>query len=206
MPHSRFNKLPAEKRENFLEIAAKEFATEGFEAASLNHILEQSGISKGSAYYYFEDKADVFLTVVQRYFAELTLPLKEASFDNLSAENFWNYLRDEYHRPLLATYDRPWMLGTIKAASKLSKKSRVNEELNALFNYIIEWTVTIFRRGQELGVVRTDLPDELMISLIQSIDDINDKWLLAHVTELQPMDISTIADRTVDLFYRLLRP
>jgi AcrR family transcriptional regulator len=39
--------------------------------ASLNRILEQAGISKGSAYYYFDDKADVFLTVVQRYLLEI---------------------------------------------------------------------------------------------------------------------------------------
>src|SRR5215471_17449024 len=64
MPFSRFANMPAEKRERLLTVAAQEFAARGFEAASLNHILEEAQIGKSSAYYYFEDKADLFDTVV----------------------------------------------------------------------------------------------------------------------------------------------
>src|SRR5437868_13029147 len=65
MPFPRFHKLPQEKRERLLDIAAQEFATRGFEDASVNRILERAQMSKGAAYYYFEDKVDLFFTVVQ---------------------------------------------------------------------------------------------------------------------------------------------
>ena len=58
MPRPRFEKLPPEKRETILETAAKEFAEFGYEGASLNQILAKSGISKGAAYYYFDNKED----------------------------------------------------------------------------------------------------------------------------------------------------
>ena len=66
MPRPRFNKLTAEKRESILEAAAKEFATHGFEGASLNQILSNAGISKGAAYYYFDDKAPYQIFVLFR--------------------------------------------------------------------------------------------------------------------------------------------
>src|SRR5579884_931866 len=57
MPFARFDKMPREKRERLLHVAAQEFATHGFEGASLNRILEEAQLGKSSAYYYFEDKA-----------------------------------------------------------------------------------------------------------------------------------------------------
>ena len=62
MPRPRFEKLPVEKQEQILEAAAKEFTAHGYDGASLNRILEEAGISKGAAYYYFDDKADLYAT------------------------------------------------------------------------------------------------------------------------------------------------
>lgn len=65
MPYPRFNKLPVEKRTKLLDIAVQEFAKYGFDDASVNCILEEARMSKGAAYYYFEDKVDLFCTVIQ---------------------------------------------------------------------------------------------------------------------------------------------
>ena len=88
MPFSRYNKLPAEKRERLMEAAAKEFAAYGFEDASVNRILETVQMSKGAAYYYFEDKVDLFFTVIQYCIErlELNLALDPATS---TAETFW---------------------------------------------------------------------------------------------------------------------
>ena len=56
MPRPRFEKLSAEKREQILETAAKAFAAHGYDGASLNQILADADISKGAAYYYFDNK------------------------------------------------------------------------------------------------------------------------------------------------------
>ncbi|MEW5939957.1 MAG: TetR/AcrR family transcriptional regulator [Chloroflexota bacterium] len=61
MPKQTFFNLPEEKRENIVNAAVDEFAEYGLENASTNRIVENSGISKGSFYQYFEDKQDVFM-------------------------------------------------------------------------------------------------------------------------------------------------
>ncbi|MCE9646735.1 MAG: TetR/AcrR family transcriptional regulator [Chloroflexi bacterium] len=69
MPKQTFLNLPQEKRQTIISAAVEEFAQFGLENASTNRIVENSGISKGSFYQYFEDKQDVFrylLTVLEQ--------------------------------------------------------------------------------------------------------------------------------------------
>lgn len=61
MPKQTFFNLPEEKRSAIVDAAIDEFAEYGFESASINRIVANSGISKGSFYQYFEDKRDVFM-------------------------------------------------------------------------------------------------------------------------------------------------
>lgn len=68
MPKQTFLNLPREKRDTIINAAIEEFAQYGLENASTNRIVENSGISKGSFYQYFEDKEDVFrylLTILE---------------------------------------------------------------------------------------------------------------------------------------------
>jgi AcrR family transcriptional regulator len=206
MPRPRFNKLPEDKREWIIEVAAKEFAAEGFEGASLNHILEVAGISKGSAYYYFDDKADVFLTVVQRYLQEMAGTIEDLKLDTLNADNFWERVAEQFRQQWAYAYERPWLLGAVKAAAKLSKKALANEGLIAVFNEVMGWMLAIFKRGQTVGAVRTDLPDDLLFALIQAVDDVNDRWLIEHRSELQREHMDEVAERAIDLLRRLLAP
>jgi AcrR family transcriptional regulator len=60
MPKQTFLNLPEQKRNTITNAAIDEFADYGFEAASINRIVVNGGISKGSFYQYFEDKMDVF--------------------------------------------------------------------------------------------------------------------------------------------------
>ena len=57
MARNRFDNLGSEKQEAILRAAGEEFAEKGFAGASINRIIRESGMSKGSVYYYFEDKA-----------------------------------------------------------------------------------------------------------------------------------------------------
>jgi AcrR family transcriptional regulator len=88
MPFSRFEKLAREKRERLFEIAAQEFASRGFEQASLNRILEQAQMGKGSAYYYFEDKADLFGAVIEHARERLHLDDLTIDLTALTAQTF----------------------------------------------------------------------------------------------------------------------
>lgn len=67
MPTPTFFRLPAEKRETLLRAARAEFSRVSFAGASINKIVQAAGISRGSFYLYFSDKADLFRHLVTEY-------------------------------------------------------------------------------------------------------------------------------------------
>jgi len=70
MPRVRRRLAPEQRREEVLEIAAEVFAEKGYRAANVSDIVERAGIGRGTFYLYFESKQDVFLELIERYFAE----------------------------------------------------------------------------------------------------------------------------------------
>ena len=64
MPTDTFFRLPEEKRTRILEGAWSEFTAVPYAEASINRIVQTSRIPRGSFYQYFEDKNDLFLTLI----------------------------------------------------------------------------------------------------------------------------------------------
>lgn len=59
MPTERFYNLPEEKKKLIKEAAIKEFCRVPMEKASINKIVQNAEISRGSFYTYFRDKEDI---------------------------------------------------------------------------------------------------------------------------------------------------
>src|SRR5258708_8776667 len=153
MPFPRFDKLPQEKRERLLEIAAEEFAKHGFEDGSVNRILERAKMSKGAAYYYFEDKIDLFFTVVQYGNERLKLINQEVDIAALTEENFWPIFADLHREPLLRSFEEPWLFAAIKAAGALSPAALEPEALATFSKQNITSVMAILKRGEYIGGV-----------------------------------------------------
>lgn len=59
MPSQRFYRLPEEKQALIWKASMKEFISVPYEKVSINKIIRDAGISRGSFYTYFEDKKDL---------------------------------------------------------------------------------------------------------------------------------------------------
>ncbi len=70
-------KISDEKRKKILDAAIMEFSERGFDSANINSIAQNSGISVGSIYKYFDNKEDLFLTMVHFGVETLKKVLKE---------------------------------------------------------------------------------------------------------------------------------
>lgn len=62
-PLKTFTNLPVAKQEKIIGSAVREFGEKGYYRASINAIVKELGIAKGSIYQYFEDKHALFLFV-----------------------------------------------------------------------------------------------------------------------------------------------
>lgn len=60
------NKAYIEKRNEILKTAEILFGRKGYEKCSVNNILEEVGIAKGTFYYYFKSKEEVLDAIIER--------------------------------------------------------------------------------------------------------------------------------------------
>lgn len=54
-----------DRKKELMEAALDEFGTKSYEEASLNNIIKNAGISKGTFYYHFQDKKALYLALIQ---------------------------------------------------------------------------------------------------------------------------------------------
>jgi AcrR family transcriptional regulator len=59
-----FRKIPEEKQNKIIEAALEEFARHGYSEANINKIADRANISVGSLYKYFNDKQNLYQTIV----------------------------------------------------------------------------------------------------------------------------------------------
>jgi AcrR family transcriptional regulator len=206
MPFERFARLTQEKRERILEVAAQEFSENGFQGASINRILERAEMSKGAAYYYFADKADLFTTAV--LYASDTLQLSSITVDlaGLSRDTFWPTFTQLHRQPLLLSFERPWLFAVIRVASQLAPALVERKPLATLAQNINRLTIDMLKRGQELHAVRNDLEQDLLFAWVQGLDRSSDQWLMEHWTQIDRSVLTRVSDATVEAMRRTLAP
>jgi len=64
------DKVAEERRSQILEAALRCFAQKGYHQTTMDDIVEESGLSKGTLYWYYESKREIFLSVVEKWLGE----------------------------------------------------------------------------------------------------------------------------------------
>ena len=82
MPSDTFLRLNDEKKSKLLEASFKEFSLNNFNDASINRIIKEAGISRGSFYMYFVDKKDLYFYLLEQYSEILIDNMKEDLINN----------------------------------------------------------------------------------------------------------------------------
>lgn len=78
MPSSTFLNLPEDKQNRLMDAASREFSARPYNEASINKIIQDAGIPRGSFYMYFQDKEELFRYLVHGYVEQLLMVLEEA--------------------------------------------------------------------------------------------------------------------------------
>jgi AcrR family transcriptional regulator len=69
-PHLASHRSDSKKRRQIMKGARRLFLAQGFDAASMNAIAQNAGVSKGTLYVYFESKEELFEAIVEEQCAE----------------------------------------------------------------------------------------------------------------------------------------
>lgn len=204
MARNRFDNLEPERREGILAAAADEFSRRGYGGASLGRIIEAAGISKGSLYYYFDDKEDLFVTVVdvavQRVFGE------QGGLEpsELEAGEYWDRLRDFMVGSAELMRRDVWYARIARAFPRLRDEPEAQSAVRPALEWVRGYVRELLRRGQEVEVVRRDLPLELLVELTLAVDRAGDRWMAEHAEELPGEEHMRLMEARVDLLRDML--
>lgn len=185
MARARFDNLEPERQETILAAAAGEFAAHGYAGASLNRIIEAAGISKGSLYYYFDDKADLFASVMEVALERFLGGMGRLSIEDLERTNFWDTMLEMALQSATALQQDEWYVPVVLAFPRLREEPETGPTVAPLLEWASRFTEELVRRGQELGVIRRDLPLDLLVEITMAVDEVVDRWTVEHLDEYQ---------------------
>lgn len=204
MARARFDNLEPERQEAILSVAADEFAAHGYTGASLNRIIEAAGISKGSLYYYFDDKADLFASVVEATMQRLLKVMEGLSLDDLDRANFWEMVREVGLRSIDLMSEDVWYVRLAMAFPRLRDEPEAGAGVRPMLEWGRDFTRQLLTRGRELQVVRRDLPLDLLVEVTMAMDEAGDRWMMEHLDDYQGAALRELVEARIDLMRDML--
>jgi AcrR family transcriptional regulator len=203
VPLPRYYKLSPEKRDKFIKTATEEFSNNHFQEASINRIIEKSGTSKGTIYYYFSDKADLYGEVLDRW---TTRMLKHWRFDMSveKPEEFWKEWEGLYRSAYQYFLDNPEAERMLRYSYMVLSSGTAPQEAINQVKKIRAYCLKILIHGKDIGAIRSDLPDTLIVRLFIGLYETFDRWVSDTYPQLSPDKIDEFADMITDLMKQLL--
>ncbi|MCU0397745.1 MAG: TetR/AcrR family transcriptional regulator [Cyclobacteriaceae bacterium] len=167
MPTETFLNLSEEKRQRFIEAALKEFADHNYDTASVNRIIKELGIARGSVYQYFTDKLDLWL-YLKEYSEQQKMNVIQ-SVDRKAFTNFWDYYRALFTQGIHFDLQHP-------LCSRFLYRIGYKESSKEVSNYLDGWKSKAklmfthwVEEEKEAGTINPSIPTELAVHFLISM-------------------------------------
>ena len=202
MPLNRFLNLPEEEKNRVLKISKLQFSTHGYDSMSLNLLLKEIEISKGQFYYWFEDKADLFFSIIQEGLDALNLRLLEHG-QPTSKTGYWAHMRQIRLISEQLWEEKEFVEIGRMVSQQIPPNHPIQERLEKCCQPLQSHFLSCIQVGQEWGLVRTDLSASMLLTLTEGVSDTFYELMLdSYTTDAPP---SPTNQTLHDLLGRTLR-
>lgn len=172
-------------------LAADLFAQRGYAAVSMEDICRTTGRSKGSIYYHFKSKEDLFFYILDmkmRDWREAWME-KSAALTSVTDKLYLlaDHYTDDFAHPLTRAADE-FVAGQALGEEKLQEALALIQSSYGLYEALI-------REGIERGELRQDDPRDLMIVLNGMLGGLGTLYFETDMAE-----IKRLYRKAVDLF------
>lgn len=203
MPKQTFFNLAAEKRMRIEKCAMDEFEEYIYDTASINRVVKNAGIAKGSFYQYFENKMDLAIHVMT------IIATEEASYieaympgDDAIEEDFFMWIKKQVKVSIQFGNEN---LQYIKVYRNLmmSNEGELQTKLAEVTSTMgVDFYRDKIKWHMEKGTLRDDIgPDFLGEYLMTIIVSLIDRFFRSSSTEetVDIKEISVLMDQVLDL-------
>ena len=161
-----------ERKNEIIDVAQRLFYSVGYDQTTVNAIIEDAGIAKGTFYYYFKSKLDLLENMIDRMVLQIMGAIKPIIDAETGAveklRNFYNTtvaIKIENREILIQ-----WMKVMYRDENLITRHKMIQkylEKFGSVYSRII-------RQGVQEGIFNTPFPDdagELIMQLLFSMGD-----------------------------------
>lgn len=199
-------KLAKDKRIKLFQISSGEFAAYGFKQASLNRIISEVKMSKSSFYHYFQNKEDLFRVTLENVLSPVLLVHHSIDLEAMAVETFWPTLIAKVGEAMAIVTASPETVLAGKMFYRCYDDPDGHEVAQEILGEFKDWTTKLIQRGQALELIRTDIPESLLISVLMSMGMTMDRWMMENWDQLDDGERMQLGQAGFGLFLRLVKP
>ncbi|MFT9495595.1 TetR/AcrR family transcriptional regulator [Anaerosolibacter sp.] len=165
-----------ERRQYLIDAAIKEFSQKGYESASLNNILKEAQISKGTFYYHFKNKEELYFYLIELLIQEKKSFLGQVMKPEDFQQDIFTILKLQAKLGIEFAGNNPEINDFAESFAK-EKGSAIYEKALKKYNFHENDPMKLLiDRAYTRGDLRTDLPKEFVQRLIG--------YLFTHMAEI----------------------
>jgi AcrR family transcriptional regulator len=142
-------------RADILEVATEEFATHGYSGARVDEIAARTRTTKRMIYYYFGGKEQLYLSVLERAYAEIRAAERAVDVDHLDPVSAIRRIAE-------VTFDHheahPWFIKLVGAEN--AQQGRHMNDVAGLVDLnssAVDMLTGVLERGRAQGLFRDDV-------------------------------------------------
>jgi len=168
LPKQTFFNLPAEKRERITQVALDEFSNNSYHRSSINRIVENANISKGSFYQYFSNKKDLYRYLIDKAGEEKIKFLQKEIVDYDKLE-FFPFLRKLFLAGIKFNQSSPYYDKLVDRIYR-SESEQFKEEIIGESKYKSnDFLIGYVKKAREQGELKEELNPEMIAFLITEL-------------------------------------
>jgi TetR/AcrR family fatty acid metabolism transcriptional regulator len=162
-----------DKHNKIIISATKVFAKKGFFNARISDIAKEAKVADGTIYLYFNNKFDILISVLEEEIGKIIEQIEKAIEQETDPEKMLNIFIEKH----LSAMKQNKNLAEVIHIELRQSDRLVKEYRNTSFKQYIDMISKIIKKGQELGIYRTDiLPDIAKRAFFGALDEVSRIW------------------------------
>lgn len=166
------------RREEILNAAQRLFAREGFHATRLDDIAEEAELSKGTIYLYFNNKEDLFLSLVQQRLSQLMDRLRRSVEAVKPALEKISRLVHAYLSFFEENGDFFRIIHSESTRFSLNIRDEQRRAILDRYREYVDFVTAVIAKGKRAGVFKGINSQAIALSLIGLLHSFTFNWIL----------------------------
>jgi AcrR family transcriptional regulator len=160
----------AERRQQILAAARDVFARRGYHQTTIDDIVAEAGVARGTFYLYFEDKRAVFSDLIDRFASQLTMAIVRIVTDDPSRP-VADQVR-ENTRAIIGTCLGDRGMTKILFTDAAGIDPAFDRKLLTFYDTVVQLLTESLKEGQALGIVAEGEPRVLAYLTIGALKEL----------------------------------